>query len=122
MLRHLLAWLLRLGVFGPLILGIADSSFFFLPFGNDLLIVILVASNHPPLPFLVLSAAIGSTLGVLLLDAVFRKGGEEGLNRMNEAHTAGVFQTPHEKPGRHCDRDRLSRPAAVSLYPCHRER
>ncbi len=75
-------WLLRLGVFGPLLLGIADSSFLFLPFGNDLLIVILTARDHTHLALYVLTAAIGSTLGVSLLDTVCRKGGEEGLKRM----------------------------------------
>jgi membrane protein YqaA with SNARE-associated domain len=82
LVRHLLAWLLTLGVFGPLLLGIADSSFLFLPFGNDLLVVILTVRNHTQLPFYVLTAAIGSTLGVLLLDTVCRKGGEEGLKKM----------------------------------------
>jgi membrane protein YqaA with SNARE-associated domain len=74
--------MLHLGLWGPLILGIADSSFLFLPFGNDLLVVILVARNHSRLPLCILTAAIGSTLGVLLLDTVCRKGGEEGLKRM----------------------------------------
>lgn len=81
-LDQLFAWLLNLGIFGPLILGVADSSFLFLPFGNDLLIVILIARNHHDLPFYVLMASAGSTLGVLLLDIVCRKGGEEGLRRM----------------------------------------
>jgi uncharacterized membrane protein YdjX (TVP38/TMEM64 family) len=81
-LRHLFVWLLKLGIFGPLVLGIADSSFLFLPFGNDLLLVILTARNHHLLPFYVLTASIGSTLGVVLLDAVCRKGGEEGLRKM----------------------------------------
>jgi membrane protein YqaA with SNARE-associated domain len=92
MVRHLLAWLLKLGIFGPLLLGIADSSFLFLPFGNDLLVVILVARNHARLPFLVLTAAIGSTLGVLLLDAVCRKGGEEGLRRMMKPRRLEYFR------------------------------
>lgn len=82
MFRQLLLWLLQLGAAGPLILGIADSSFLFLPLGNDLLIVILAARAHTRTPLYVLSAAIGSTLGVLLLDSVCRKGGEEGLKRM----------------------------------------
>jgi membrane protein YqaA with SNARE-associated domain len=69
-------------MFGPLIFGIADSSFLFLPFGNDLLVVILTVRDHAHLPYYVLTAALGSTLGVLLLDAVCRKGGEEGLKRM----------------------------------------
>ena len=50
LLRHLLAWLLHLGMFGPLILGIADSSFLFLPFGNDLLVVILRSRDHARFP------------------------------------------------------------------------
>jgi membrane protein YqaA with SNARE-associated domain len=81
-LRPLFVWLLSLGLFGPLIFGIADSSFLFLPFGNDLLVVILTVNNRSHLPWYVATAAIGSTLGVLLLDAVCRKGGEEGLKRM----------------------------------------
>ncbi len=81
-LQPLFQWLLRLGVVGPLLLGIADSSFLFLPFGNDLLIVILTARNHAHVALYVLTASIGSTLGVSLLDAVCRKGGEEGLKKM----------------------------------------
>jgi membrane protein YqaA with SNARE-associated domain len=92
MVRHLFAWLLKLGIFGPLILGIADSSFLFLPFGNDLLVVILVARNHSQLPFLILTAAIGSTIGVFLLDAVCRKGGEEGLKRMMKPRRLEYFK------------------------------
>jgi membrane protein YqaA with SNARE-associated domain len=78
----IIAWLLKMGIFGPLILGIADSSFLFFPFGNDLLLVVLTARSHAHMPFYVMTAAIGSTVGVLLLDLVARKGGEEGLKRM----------------------------------------
>jgi membrane protein YqaA with SNARE-associated domain len=92
MLRHLLAWLLKLGIFGPLLLGVADSSFLFLPFGNDLLVVILAARNPARLPFLVLTAAVGSTIGVLLLDAVCRKGGEEGLKKMMNPRRLEYFK------------------------------
>jgi membrane protein YqaA with SNARE-associated domain len=80
--QQLLVWLLKLGLFGPLILGVADSSFLFLPFGNDLLLVVLTARDHTHLAFYVAMAAVGSTLGVVLLDAVCRAGGEEGLKRM----------------------------------------
>lgn len=73
-------------------LGIADSSFLFLPFGNDLLIVILTARHHAQLPFYVLTAAVGSTLGVLLLDAVCRKGGEEGLKKMMKPRRLDYFK------------------------------
>jgi len=91
-LRPLFVWLLSLGLFGPLIFGIADSSFLFLPFGNDLLVVILTVNNRPHLPWYVATAAIGSTLGVLLLDAVCRKGGEEGLKRMMKPRRLEYFK------------------------------
>src|ERR1017187_1182817 len=43
LLRPLFAFFLHIGGFGLVILGVLDSSFFFLPFGNDLLLVVLVA-------------------------------------------------------------------------------
>jgi membrane protein YqaA with SNARE-associated domain len=82
LIRHVLLWLIRLGVFGPLILGIVDSSFLFFPFGNDLLVVALTARDHAHLPLYVLTASIGSVMGVLLLDLAVRKGGEEGLEKL----------------------------------------
>lgn len=80
--RHLFSYFLHLGAAGLVILGILDSSFLFLPVGNDILLVILVARNHARYPLYVLAAALGSAAGVLLLDVVCRKGGEEGLKRM----------------------------------------
>jgi membrane protein YqaA with SNARE-associated domain len=80
--RPLFLFLLHAGGFGLVILGILDSSFLFLPFGNDLLLVILTARHHENLPLYVLAASIGSATGVLLLDLVCRKGGEEGLKKM----------------------------------------
>src|ERR1039458_4881347 len=78
LLRPLFAFFLHIGGFGLVILGVLDSSFFFLPFGNDLLLVVLVARHHGYLPLYVLAASLGSATGVLLLDLVCRKGGEEG--------------------------------------------
>lgn len=62
-------------------MGVLDSSFLVLPFGNDLLVVGMVAHHHEGLPFYVLSAACGSTLGVLLLALVARKFGEKGISK-----------------------------------------
>lgn len=81
-MRRLFGFLLTLGPGGPFLLGIADSSFLFLPFGNDLLLVILVARAHQRFAPYVLAAALGSTLGLFLIDAVCRKGGEEGLKKL----------------------------------------
>lgn len=81
-LRPALLFLFHLGYFGPLVMGILDSSFLVLPFGNDLLVVGLVAQNHHGLPLYVLSAACGSTVGALSLALVARKFGEEGIRKV----------------------------------------
>lgn len=79
--RPLLQFIFHLGYFGPLAMGILDSSFLVLPFGNDLVVVGVVAQNHKGAPWYVLSAACGSTLGALLLALVARKLGEEGIEK-----------------------------------------
>lgn len=63
-------------------MGTMDSSFLFLPFGNDLLVVAFVARNHGGWPFYVLSAVCGSTLGVFFLDLVARRAGEAGIRKI----------------------------------------
>jgi membrane protein YqaA with SNARE-associated domain len=80
--RQMFVYFVHLGAFGPLLLGILDSSFLFLPFGNDFLLIALTSRDPEHLPLYVLTASIGSTLGVFLLDLVCRKGGQEGLKRM----------------------------------------
>ncbi len=80
--RPLLHFLFHLGYFGPFVMGVMDSSFLFLPFGNDLLVVALVARHHEGWPFYVISAVCGSTLGVFFLDLVARKGGEAGVQKV----------------------------------------
>src|SRR5262245_21265523 len=81
----LFRFLRRLGLLGLFLLGVADSSFLFLPFGNDVLLITL-ASRHPSnwLSY-ALAAAVGSVVGCLLVDLVARKGGEEGLERLLDA-------------------------------------
>lgn len=59
-----------------------DSSFLFVPFGNDLLVVALVARNHAGWPLYMVSAVCGSTLGVFLLDLIARKSGEAGVEKV----------------------------------------
>ena len=81
--QPLLHFLIQMGYFGPLLMGVLDSSFLFLPFGNDLLVVALVARHHNGFPFYVISAACGSTLGVFLLDVIARKAGEAGVQKVS---------------------------------------
>ena len=72
--------LAHLGGLGLVILGVLDSSFLFVPFGNDLLVIVLSARHHAWMPYYALMAAAGSCLGCALTSEVGRKGGEKGLD------------------------------------------
>ena len=83
-LTHLLlGWVARFGGLTLLAVGILDSSFLFMPLGNDLLVVALTAKRHSiPLMFYYAGmATVGSVLGCLLVDLVVRRAGEEGLEK-----------------------------------------
>jgi membrane protein YqaA with SNARE-associated domain len=72
----------RLGAPGLFFLGALDSSFLVLPFGNDFLLLALVSSSHGPVWIVyVLVSALGSLLGVFVVDLLMRKAGEKGLER-----------------------------------------
>lgn len=72
-----------MGVFGLLLMSALDSSFLVLPFGNDLLLIALVSSNREGLAWIgyALVSAIGSVIGVYVIDLLMRKAGEKGLER-----------------------------------------
>jgi membrane protein YqaA with SNARE-associated domain len=75
-----IAWTLyALGGIGLLIMGVLDSSFLFMPLGNDLLVIALTARHEARMPYYAAMATAGSVLGVLLIDIISRKGGEKGL-------------------------------------------
>jgi len=79
----LMAAVWKFGGFGLFALGILDSSFLFAPLGNDLLVVAMTARNRS-IPLMLYYAAMstaGSVLGCLLVDLIFRKAGEKGLER-----------------------------------------
>jgi membrane protein YqaA with SNARE-associated domain len=81
-LSPFLSFLFQIGYFGPLVMGVLDSSFMVLPFGNDLLVLALVAQHPGGTPWYVLSAACGSTIGAAFLAIVSRKLGEDGLRKI----------------------------------------
>jgi len=64
-----------------------DSSFLVLPFGNDLLLIALVSSNRNSWIWMgyVIVSALGSVVGVLIVDVIMRKAGEKGLERFVSA-------------------------------------
>jgi membrane protein YqaA with SNARE-associated domain len=74
---------MRLGLIGLFLMSALDSSFLVLPFGNDLLLIALVSSNRESWWWIayVIVSAIGSVVGVLIVDVIMRKAGEKGLER-----------------------------------------
>lgn len=79
--HSILRFFRRLGLVGLFLLSALDSSFLVLPFGNDLLLIGLVSSNRQGLSWIayVLASAIGSVVGVFVIDLLMRKTGEKGL-------------------------------------------
>ncbi len=83
-ITHLLfAFVQLFGGFSLLIIGILDSSFLFMPLGNDLLVIVLTAQQRsvPLMLYYAGMSTAGSVLGCLIVDLLFRKIGEEGLER-----------------------------------------
>lgn len=74
---------MRLGLLGLFLMSVLDSSFLVLPFGNDLLLIALVSSNREGLGWIayVIISAVGSVVGVFIIDLLMRKTGEKGLER-----------------------------------------
>ena len=85
--RWIFRFFRRLGLLGLFLMSTLDSSFLVLPFGNDLLLIALVSSNRNSWTWIayVLISAIGSVLGVLIVDVIMRKAGEKGLERFVSA-------------------------------------
>lgn len=93
----MLSFFLHYGVWGLFILTVADDSFLFLPIGCDLLTVLLVARNHSAFIPCIVAGAVGSAIGVAMLDFVCRKGGEEGLKRIVKPRMHDYLKRKMEK-------------------------
>ena len=87
--RGWLRYMLRLGMPGLFLMSALDSSFLVLPFGNDLLLIALVSSDRDSLIWIayVVVSALGSVLGVFVIDLLMRKAGEKGLERFVKEKT-----------------------------------
>jgi membrane protein YqaA with SNARE-associated domain len=78
-LRSLAVFFFSLGGFGLLLFGLLDSSFLFIPLGNDLLVVALTAAHRERMLYYVLMATAGSVAGVDFTRWVSAKGGRKGI-------------------------------------------
>ena len=85
--RWIFRFFRRLGLLGLFLMSTLDSSFLVLPFGNDLLLIALVSSNRNSWIWIgyVIVSALGSVVGVLIVDVIMRKAGEKGLERFVSA-------------------------------------
>jgi membrane protein YqaA with SNARE-associated domain len=97
LIRSVIRFFLQLGAFGLIGMGVLDSSFLFLPFGNDLLVVALTARNPDKFWLYAIAAAAGSLLGCTLTDLVSRKIGEAGLDRIVNRKRVEAVQKRLEK-------------------------
>jgi membrane protein YqaA with SNARE-associated domain len=83
--RRLIGLLVALGALGPFILETLDSSFFYVPLANELLLFALIhgdSSSSWMWVVYALSGAAGTVAGVALLDLVMRRVGSDGVERL----------------------------------------
>ena len=94
----MLRFFLRLGIFGLFLLSALDSSFLVLPFGNDVLLIALVSRERDSLMWIayVLVSAVGSIVGVFVIDLIMRKAGEKGLEHFISAKKIEKFKAKME--------------------------
>ena len=78
-LRSLALFFFSLGGIGLLLLGALDSSFLFLPLGNDLLVVALTAAHRNRMLYYVIMATAGSISGVAFTHWVSSRGGQKAI-------------------------------------------
>jgi membrane protein YqaA with SNARE-associated domain len=79
LLRSFAIFFFSLGGFGLLLLGTLDSSFLFMPLGNDLLVIALTAAHRERMVYYVTMATVGSVIGVAFTHWVSAKGGRKGI-------------------------------------------
>jgi membrane protein YqaA with SNARE-associated domain len=79
-LRAVAGFFFSLGGAGLFLLGVLDSSFLFMPLGNDLLVVALTASHHSRIIYYVVMATAGSVIGVEFTRWASAKGGQKALD------------------------------------------
>jgi len=88
-----------LGGLGLLLLGVLDSSFLFMPLGNDLLVIALTANHHQRMLYYAAMATAGSVAGVALTDWVSRKGGQKGIEGKGQSRRIRYIEDKVQQNG-----------------------
>jgi membrane protein YqaA with SNARE-associated domain len=99
--RTLISFLVSLGPGGPFLLEALDSSFFYVPLANELLLFALIQGGGNSAGWMwiiyALSGAAGTVAGVLLLDLVMRRVGASGVERLVGPKRFGKLKDKLEK-------------------------
>ncbi len=99
-LASLARFFFSLGGVGLLLLGVLDSSFLFMPLGNDLLVVALTAAHRQRMPYYVVMATVGSVVGVAITHWASAKGGQKGIEGEKKSRrVAYIERKVHEHGG-----------------------
>ncbi len=97
--RSLINTFVRMGVLGPFLLEALDSSFFYIPLANELLLFALIHKGEGPSWMWVayaLAGALGTVAGVVLLDLLMRRVGAEGIERLVKPKTFARLKSKME--------------------------
>ena len=99
--RSLINFFLKLGLFGPFLLEAFDSSFFYMPLANELLLFALIHGGGEPSGWMwvvyALMGAAGTVAGVFLLDLVMRRVGAGGVERLVGRRRFGKLKAKVER-------------------------
>src|ERR1700691_1008675 len=98
-LRSLAVFFFSLGGFGLLLLGVLDSSFLFMPLGNDLLVMALTAAHPSRMLYYTLMATVGSVAGVDFTRWVSAKGGRKGIEGDRKSKRIAYVERKVKKHG-----------------------
>ena len=99
--RSLIRFFLTLGLFGPFLLEAFDSSFFYVPLANELLLFALIHGGGESSRWMwvvyALMGAAGTVAGVFVLDLVMRRVGAGGVERLVGRKRFGKLKGKIEK-------------------------
>ncbi|MDP9055144.1 MAG: hypothetical protein M3N93_12730 [Acidobacteriota bacterium] len=99
LLRAVAGFFFSLGGLGLLLLGVLDSSFLFMPLGNDLLVVGLTAAHRQRVFYYVAMATVGSMIGVDFTRWVSAKGGRKGIEGARKSRRTAYVEKKVKEHG-----------------------